>query len=232
MRWIQKKSEPPCLTEWRSRYASDINYHYKLINRDTREMIIRSLLEEQGSLCAYTGLRIDIHKCHIEHLKPQTHCTPEETVMYVNMVACYPGPNPKTKTPYGAEQKDDWPSPEEQHLFVSPLDQSCETRFLFNLRGEMRANREDLAAQTTIQKLALDGDKGGGKKLRIWRKAAIEGVIGRQNDLPYKEARRRLRSLKSQRDGQLEEFCFVLIQALEKHIQRLECIAKSKKMHK
>jgi hypothetical protein len=36
----------------------------------------------------------------------------------------------------------------------------------------------------------------------------------------------------SQQSGRLEPFCFVLVQALEKHIRRLEFIAKSKKKRK
>src|SRR5262245_25782450 len=137
MRWIQKRNEPHQLTEWRSRYANDINFHYKLIDRDTHQAIIDALLQEQGWLCAYTGVRIEVDRCHIEHVKAQDHCTPGETVAYVNMVACYPAPNPKSKTPYGAEKKGSWPAPAEQHLFVSPLDRSCETRFLFNSHGEV-----------------------------------------------------------------------------------------------
>ncbi|MFO7031487.1 hypothetical protein B9T07_16180 [Limnospira fusiformis CCALA 023] len=109
MKWIQKKNEPDKLKEWRSRYSNDINVGYDLMRQDhdlVKKLTI-SLLEEQGWLCAYTGLSIDENKCHIEHLKPQTHCTPNETVLYSNIVACYPQPNTNFKLPYGAHKKDD-----------------------------------------------------------------------------------------------------------------------------
>ncbi|MGI2909124.1 hypothetical protein [Tolypothrix sp. VBCCA 56010] len=163
--------------------------------------------------------------CHIDHVKAQDHCTPDETVTYSNMVACYPGPNPEHETPYGGDKKGNWPdyTKGDQTLFVSPLDQSCETRFLFNLKGEIKYKEGDKAAETTINKLGLDH-----KELKDFRKAAIQGTLGKQNNLPIQNARNRLKKLKSQHEGRLEPFCFVLIQALDKHIKRLEYIAKSK----
>lgn len=224
MKWIQKRNEPQELTEWRARYAKDVNFHYRLIDHDTRKAIINSLLQEQGWLCAYTGRRIAANTCHIEHVKAQEHCTRAETVTYTNMVACYPAPNPKHKTPYGAEQKGSWPDPSERHLFVSPLDQACESRFIFKLQGDVISRKGDEAATVTIQKLNLDCPE-----LKTARKAAIQGTLGKTNDLSIDKARKHLKKLQSQQDGQLDEFCFVLVQALNKHIARLEAIAKSKK---
>ena len=227
MRWIRKLPEPDALTEWRARSSSDPNLGYRLLR--SSQAVVRTvtdaLLREQGWLCAYTGIRIDTDTCHIEHLKAQTHCSPKETVAYSNMVACYPSPNPKRKTPYGAEQKDAWPSPSEQHLFVSPLDQTCEKRFVFNLRGKMEARaNDDRAAKTTIEKIGLDHGA-----LVAFRKAAIQGTLGRSNNLSLKDARRRLNSLHSHQEGRREPFCFVLVQALRKHIGRLEAIARTKR---
>ena len=228
MRWIQKLPEPDALTEWRARYSSDINFGYDLLrsSQETIRTVTDALLREQGWLCAYTGRRIDTGTCHIEHLKAQTHCSPEETVAYSNMVACYPSPNPERRTPYGAERKGSWPSPSEQHLFVSPLDQTCEERFTFKLRGNMEARaNNDQAAKTTIEKIRLDHGE-----LVAFRKAAIQGTLGKRNNLSLKDARRRLNSLHSHQEGRREPFCFVLVQALRKHIGRLEAIAQTKRM--
>lgn len=229
MKWIQKKNEPNELKEWRSRNSNDINFGYSLMRQDHAvvKAVTHSLLEEQGWLCAYTGLSIDEGKCHIEHLKPQTHCTPAETVLYSNIVACYPEPNIGYKLPYGAHKKDHWPAPNEQHLFVSPLDPSCQSRFIFTLRGQIKSKDGDDAAAMTITKLGLDHSE-----LEDKRKAAIQGTIGLTNNLSLKDARRRLRKLKTQQGGKLDEFCFVLVQAVEKHISRLEAIAKSKAQKK
>lgn len=200
-------------------------------NNSVTKALTEALLKEQGWLCAYTGMRIDgyvdlqdprICHCHLEHIKPQDYCTSDETVSYSNLVACYPKPNPISKTPYGAEQKGNWPPPSEQHLFVSPLDPSCETRFLFNLRGEIKSKEGDRAAATTIQKLALDH-----RDITAFRKAAIQGTLGTQNNLSLKDAQKRLKVLKANQHRQLEPFCFVLAQVLEKRIFKLKEIAKS-----
>ena len=227
MRWIRKLPEPQALTQWRAGHSNDINFGYGLLrsSQDTIQAVTAALLREQGWLCAYTGRRIDTDSCHIEHLKAQTHCSPEETVAYRNMVACYPSPNPKRKTPYGAEQKGSWPHPSEQHLFVSPLDRTCEERFTFTLRGEIREQSgDDQAAKTTIEKIGLDH-----RELVAFRKAAIQGTLGKSNNLSLKDARKRLNSLLAHQEGQRQPFCFVLIQALRKHIRRLEAIAQARR---
>lgn len=225
MRWIQKRNEPRELTEWRARYKNDTNFGYDLLrgSRDVIKTVTDSLLTEQGWLCAYTGLRIDENRCHIEHIKAQDYCTPEETVQYTNILACCPAPNPQAATSYGAEKKGNWPPPEEQYLFVSPLERTCETRFLFNLQGEISSPEGDNAAVKTICKLGLNDDE-----LIDWRKGAIKGLL-KNNSLRLSDARKRLKQLETQQDGHLEEFCFVLVQALKKHIHRLECIINARK---
>lgn len=134
MRWIQKNSDPVELRKWRSRNSNDVNLSYELLRKDSDviKAVTESLIREQGWLCAYTGLRIEGYSnsgeiikcgCHIDHVKAQDHCSPSETVLYTNMVACYPGPNPKSETPYGGERKRNWPAPSEQHLFeMDPID--------------------------------------------------------------------------------------------------------------
>jgi uncharacterized protein (TIGR02646 family) len=227
MRWIQKTSEPRELTEWRSKYNTDINFGYELLRQDSLVVtaLVAILLKEQGWLCAYTGIGIDENKCHIEHVKPQKHCTPDETVAYGNVVACYPAPNPKRKTPYGAEQKGHWPKDQESHLFVSPLDKTSETRFQFNLRGKVAAaNPKDAAATETIKQLGLND-----KLLVDLRDGAIKGTLGKNNIISIKDARKRLKFLQAQEGERLDPFWFVLKQALEKHIRRGEYIRASKK---
>lgn len=171
-------------------------------------------------------MRIDTDSCHIEHLRAQAHCSPEETVAYSNLLSCYPAPNPARKTPYGAQQKGAWPRPSEQHLFLSPLDPSCEDRFLFNLRGEIDGPAGDRAAKTTIEKVGLNHHE-----LVAFRRAAIQGTLGKNNNLPLKDARRRLNSLHSHQGGRREPFCFVLVQALQKHIRRIEAAIAHKRAH-
>jgi uncharacterized protein (TIGR02646 family) len=138
MREISAEPEPPELTQWRAAFQSDINFGYKLIHSELLLTIKTALLAEQRGLCAYTGIGIIQDNSHIEHLNPQDFCKRGEDLEYANLVACYPGPNAQYVS-FGAVRKANWPAPEQRHLFVSPRSRGCETRFAFNLRGEIAA---------------------------------------------------------------------------------------------
>jgi uncharacterized protein (TIGR02646 family) len=230
MREISRQEEPTRFTEWRAGSQNDINYGYGLIPNDINSQIKHALIEEQRGLCAYTGIGINANRSHIEHLLPQTQCRRgQEDVAYANMVACYPGTN-STYVPFGALLKANWPSREEQHLFVSPRSAGCERRFTFSLRGRISAAGHDEAAAETIKRLGLDN-----RRLEALRNEAIDATLNRKGGNPtlldLASARRRLTSLEDAESagGKLEPFCFALKQALRKHIQRLESIRASKK---
>jgi uncharacterized protein (TIGR02646 family) len=191
-----------------------------------------ALLREQRELCAYTGLRIAQETSHIEHLTPQEHCSQGQDVMYNNLVACYPAPGEFAY--FGAVRKGNWPNPTEAHLFVSPRSANCEARFAFSLRGTITAAQaHDASAQRTIHELRLDHDV-----LNRYRKEAIDGTLASHNrgpaSLDLKSACRRLSQLEKTEEepGPLEPFCFVLKQALQKHIARLKAIRLSKEKKK
>ena len=135
----------------------------------------QKLIEEQGYLCAYTGIRIlpDIKNSdgqviekgtfHVEHLKPRTICKKEqkeqgniisEDLDYRNMVACYPKDENDASCSFGAKSKDDWWHEEE---FISPCQEDCERRFSFSWSGIVSPILdEDYAAKKTIEKLGLN----------------------------------------------------------------------------
>jgi uncharacterized protein (TIGR02646 family) len=230
MRHIQKKNEPQSLTEWRAAHRNDLNFGYLLIEASLRREIRQALVAEQGGLCAYTGRRIDEASCHIEHPKPQTHCMNGEDASFSNMLACVPAPN-APGLPYGAHKKGAWPDAIEEALFVSPLRPGCEERFSFTLNGEIRASDPtDVAATKTIDRLDLNH-----ALMQQFRKAAIDATLGMRGrghaSLDLHSARARLNSLRAaeQNHTPLEPFCFVLKQALQRHITRVEAIRKSKR---
>jgi uncharacterized protein (TIGR02646 family) len=230
MRHIQKKNEPQSLTQWRAAHQNDPSFGYLLIDTSLRREIRQALVAEQGRLCAYTSRRIDEANCHIEHPKPQTHCVNGEDVSFANMLACVPAPN-APGLPYGAHKKGSWPDATEEALFVSPLRPGCEERFSFTLNGEIRArDPTDAAAMKTIDRLGLNHTL-----LQQFRKAAIEATLGIRGrgyaSLDLRSARARLNGLRAaeQNRSHLEPFCFVLKQALQRHITRVEAIRKSKR---
>jgi uncharacterized protein (TIGR02646 family) len=233
MRKIEKRIEPAELREWRAAHQADpagggINFGYNALRQSpaVTTKFLDSLLAEQGGLCAYTGRRIDRESAHVEHLIPQTHCGRGQDVAYDNLVACWPQPN-GPHGQYGAHAKGSWPGPAEAALFVSPLSIGCETRFVFNQRGEIRtASPTDPAAARTIAKLNL-----AHKLLTALRGREIEGVLGTMRGLPLKEARKRSRGIENAEADlnrganlQLDPYCFALKQALRKHIRALERI--------
>ena len=141
------------------------------------------------------------------------------------MVACYPQTG-GGYVPFGAVFKGNWPSPAEQHLFVSPRMAGCEQRFAFNLQGKISAADDgDAAARETIKRLGLDN-----RRLEEMRGEAIRATLETPRPLDIRLARRRLAVLEKAETaaGSLEPFCFALKQALRKHIKRLEAIRNSK----
>ncbi len=212
MRKIEKQREPAELSQWRAANAGTPNCSYRSLSVEAHKAVKGSLIEEQGALCAYTGHRIRADSCHIEHLKSQAHCADEETVSYQNIVACYPFSG---HPGYGAKQKDNWPSPAEAALFVSPLSNGCEARFRFDAAGRITpASAADTAAIETIRRLRLDHSS-----LEKFRHEAVRPLLS----LPMKAARSRLADL-DQPGGTLTPFCFAVRQVLHRHIRRLESI--------
>lgn len=232
MRKIEKRTEPVELTQWRAANQADpdgggINFGYDQLRQSPAvvNLLLDSLLAEQGWLCAYTGRRIDRSSAHVEHVVAQAHCERGQDVAYDNMVACWPQPS-GPHGEFGAHEKGSWPSAAEAALFVSPLSNSCEARFVFNQRGEISA--ADPAAAKTIEKLKLDH-----KRLTALRRSEIESVLGTMRGLSLKEARQRLRSieesevsLKGGADVTLNPYCFALKQALAHYIKAAERIQK------
>lgn len=241
MRAIKKRAPPSELTEWRQhrraeKDASAYPFTYDALRAS--EGIVRKLhaqlIAEQGGICAYTGRRITL-ACledrllatfHIEHLLPQAFCTAEhgheyEDTDYQNMVACWPEPNPKSAPPFGAHKKGSWPSPQEQTMFVSPLEPSCQQRFRFRRTGQIEPTRElDEPARITIDKLGLNHPT-----LVALRKQAILGALAPKKDKWLSRAQQakvaadhRIRASRLDQGGNetLEPYCFAIESALSK----------------
>lgn len=123
-----------------------------------------------------------------------------------------------------------WPAGEEA-LFVAPLRPGCEERVSLTLKGEIRASSPaDAAATKTIERLGLDH-----ALMQQLRKATIGTTLEMRGQghasLDLRRARARLNSLDAAEKSRssLEPFCFVLKQAIRKHISRVEAIRKSKR---
>ena len=207
MKYIQKGSTPQELRRWfEGQLLPDgqrINCGYGDMPSDVRAVVKQRLLEEQGGLCCYTGMRVNSENSHIEHFKPQSACIEYEDVDYRNLLAAYHGISKRCQ--FGAHAKDDW---YDENLLVSPLHQSCETKFRFKQFGEIApSDNEDAAAVETIRRLRLDD-----QSLEENRRSAIDEFLFPDNLPLSKDQVQRLvqrldgRSL----DGQFLAFCFVI----------------------
>lgn len=237
MRTIKKRPAPSALTEWRNpRLAQNrtegMECTYEELRKDphARRAVEEGLFDEQGGLCAYTGMKLQPSTgprpegFHLEHLIPQMYCEYGQDADYGNLVGCWPPPNCGFEPSYGARKKGSWPSPAERHLFVSPLDSSCSRRFRFDHRGAISAAMPgDQAAATTIEKLGLDDPS-----LTDLRAHAIRGAL---SQIKLKDARRLLREIEADTEKldrgesvRLRRFSFAIQQALAREIRKLEGI--------
>jgi uncharacterized protein (TIGR02646 family) len=247
MKYIKKNSfAPKKLKEWFDNLTSDengclINGRYGNLPSDLHEELHQVLLEEQGFLCCYTGLRIDEQKSHIEHIKPQCISKKDphdhDDVNYHNMLAAYPKeknlPKNETKTkecPFGAKFRGD------KELAVSPLSPECERKFIFELDGGIESanpdteNKEDRQddASKTIRALKLDHSS-----LVKMRKAAIEGFFLDKDDhvITRSQMERLINQegiCKKDQEGRYPKFCFVIEQVARLMLEKAEREKKRK----
>lgn len=251
MKYIRKNAfAPKKLQDWLNNLTSDekgclINCRYENLPSDVHKNLVKILLEEQGFLCCYTGLRIDDKNSHIEHLKPQTISKKDphdhDDVNYYNMLAAYPKEKniPKNETstkecPFGAKFRG------KETLAVSPLSPECEQKFIFDIEGviksanadgENETDEEDDATQT-INTLNLNYDL-----LVEMRKAAIDEFFFPDDCLITISKLERIINqgicIKS-KNGRYPKFCFVIekvaplmLQLAERDKRRKQAIQRS-----
>ncbi len=167
MKFIRKAPEPRLLQQWRlENRRSPQNLSYQNIPSKAKAELRASLLEEQGHLCAYTMMRISTaERGHIEHIFAQSS-RPDLEVAYSNMLYCHPGDG-ASRCAYGAHCKDG--KDVSRDVFVSPLEESCEVRFAFDMTGAVKAQgASDVPAISTIEILHLNDEQ-----LKTARRAAI-----------------------------------------------------------
>ncbi len=211
MKRIEKSNSPTELTKW-VRTQGKINCRYSNLPSNIREIVKQRLLDDQGHICGYTGIRISDARSHIEHLKPQSrYYETREDVDYTNLIAAYP----ETEAPrcaYGAHPKDNW---YDEAKFISPLSANCENAFQFDLEGKIQAAPNNTAAQTMIAKLNLTH-----ASLNEMRQQAIQMLLF-ESEISLKQAEILLGKIYDRdKKGQFRPFCFVLKQACEEYIRR------------
>ncbi|MDM8552082.1 retron system putative HNH endonuclease [Desulfobacterales bacterium HSG2] len=210
MKFITKQKEPAEFREWKELACEDWQPDWDNLAGIPKNKLHKALLAEQGHICCYCNRLIDETDSHIEHLVPRSQDS-EKELDYNNMLAsCQRRLKPKEPRHCGA-LKDEW---YDTALMVSPLQEDCETRFLFIENGDMLpASEADPAAQATIEKLGLNIDK-----LRAMRSKAIDSIIDVLDGLTSEEIKAWIAGLqKKNSEGRFEPFCQTLIQILQSY---------------
>lgn len=220
MKFIRKGKEPSALRAWRLKQkSSPQNLVYEAIDGDALGKVREALLLEQGYLCAYTMLRIaSPNDGHLEHIIAQSKSHGSDwSVRFSNMVYCHPGKD-APRSDFGAHCKDGRTT--SQADFVSPLDKTCETRFVFERDGSVAAARlDDVAARKTIVTLNLDCRLLQQARAAAIGRLPISSATGRR--CSAKQAQRLARELlEADAEGKFQTFAVALAQIAARYAIR------------
>lgn len=156
MKRIRKSSPPDTLLQWKAEENEEWQPTYSNLPRDIKDALKRSLMVEQGFLCCYCERRLTDDDSHIEHFRPQNSSS-VDPLDYGNLLcSCLKQMKPGYPLHCG-HKKGDW---FDEAFMVSPMDDSCESRFGFLGNGEIFPNDpKDTGALETIDHLGLNISK-------------------------------------------------------------------------
>ena len=166
MKRITKRTEPREFTDWKSTDKMARRPNWNRLRAPLKTVIHESLLNEQGFICCYCESRIVLNDGHVEHFRPKEEYG-DLQLEYGNLHCSCLRERSSGEPVHCGHRKGSW---FEEDALISPLQQDCETRFMFTANGEIHPrSSSDLAAAQTIDILALDLPK-----LNALRDAALD----------------------------------------------------------
>jgi uncharacterized protein (TIGR02646 family) len=205
VKYIKKGEEPQSFTAWKVLARTTPNWGYSYLQNPEKRELHEALIQEQGYICCYCGMRITRESSHIEHLQPQSIPDPGLSLEYTNLLAsCQREREPKKPVHCGVA-KDDW---YDESLIVSPLKPDCADFFIYTDDGQILATdavEKKAAATTTIERLCLNIPK-----LIAMRKQAVRNLFADLNidELTEEEKQKLIQGFgQPDANGQYEEFC-------------------------
>ncbi|MBD2339267.1 TIGR02646 family protein [Calothrix sp. FACHB-156] len=215
MKYIKKNPEPEKFSNWKALENDDWKPNWDDNFQKPEKVIVHdSLLQEQGYICCYCGMRITRETSHIEHLKPRSHYQ-HLALEYTNLIASCQGESeePPPVPVHCGHHKKYW---YDEHLMVSPLEINCVDFFKYPASGEIQPTDDpakQATAKTTIEKLALDINK-----LQNMRKVAIDAALMGIEDLSDEEIQQLVEGYeKLDSNGQYTPFCAAIIYLLKNY---------------
>ncbi len=165
MRYIKKSTEPSGFTYWKNK-PSRITKGYKHLRGKVKKEVYKSLIDEQGGICAYCErslLESHSEEYHIDHLNPQSNNAGDD-LEYSNFLCSCLRDTAEGDPLHCGKLKDSALLP------VHPLQQDCQSKFKFTADGGI--DGLDSNAKKTIEILGLDIEK-----LRNMRGKALEPFL-------------------------------------------------------
>ena len=177
MKRIYKNDEPQEILQWKSKFKnkngrvprySDLN---EVENLPHKILLKNSLLSEQGHICCYCCKPIDTKNSHIEHIRPKERDEYRAiSLEYENLLASCQGYHDREEN--CGHSKD---NAFNEELFVSPLEENCESLFEFSDRGKIKAADGNERAAYTIEILNLDTEQlNAARTEAMWVSGAMD----------------------------------------------------------
>ena len=177
MKTIYKNDEPQEILQWKSKFKnkngrvprySDLN---EVENLPHKIFLKNSLISEQGHICCYCCKPIDTKNSHIEHIRPKERNEYRAiSLEYENLLASCQGYHDREET--CGHSKD---NAFNEELFVSPLEENCESLFEFSDRGKIKAVDGNERAGYTIELLNLDTEQlNAARTEAMWVSGAMD----------------------------------------------------------
>ena len=218
MKRIYKNDEPQEILQWKSKFKnkdgrvprySDLN---EVENLPHKIFLKNSLISEQGHICCYCCKPIDTKNSHIEHIRPKERNEYRAiSLEYENLLASCQGYHDREEN--CGHSKD---NAFNEELFVSPLEENCESLFEFSNRGKIKAVDGNERAGYTIELLNLDTEQlNAARTEAMW-------VSGAMDELTEDECRRLLDKFQSVDErGRYAGFSDAIVYQLKKQLAYL-----------
>ena len=220
MKYIIKKHPPKVLQEY-IKTTPNASWEGCPCKREWK----KSLLEEQGYICAYTMKKIDETDMKIEHFLPRNgkNARPDLALEYRNTLGVCNGKGVSEKDEYADTRKKD-----KLLTFIDPRSKDCERKIKYSRKGLVEVDdpilRKELIDGTNSEKylsiLNLNYQplitgrlrayrgmvRAMGKPEKEWRKIDVEDMIKKYS--------------KRDKEGKHQEYCMFVIYRLKMRLKR------------
>jgi len=232
MKLIKKNQEPKSLTFYKQKYKTSACYED--LDKQTKDDLKQSLLEEQGYICCYCMRRISADRMRIEHWKPQTDILLQLNLIlgleYTNLLGACQGGEDGLKSQYHCDKSkgNKLITIHPQAKINLPLQQgeamgiSCETLVKFNLGSGIVYSENETINQEINDILCLNN-----QNLREGRRTVIQEFkkfLDKKysNSLKKENLEKILKIWSEKSDGKYKEYCQVIITYLEKRLKHFK----------